>query len=321
MPSLSALAAALLLVPTASPSFGPDEVVKRVGGDLEIQTELKPSGYRSGPHLVDTALPAGYPPPTPPGAVELKRYPTVRRAEVTGRSDANRSASGFFPLFRHIQSRDIAMTAPVEVDYHEDAWTMSFLYRTADLGPTGRDGRVRVVDAPSRTVVAIGIAGRSGMRTVSRGLESVDAWLAENTDWVRDGEPRALYYNGPSVPARRQWAEVQVPVRRADEPRPMARTPEPSHSPSELIELAVERGAPMYNDGQPAACAAIYEVTVTSLLALGPDRLDDSSRDALAEALRTAATQPDVRERAWTLRRAMDRAWQGMQRAPLARSH
>ena len=69
----------------------------------------------------------------------------MRRAEVVKTGSAS-SNSGFWPLFRHIQRNTIEMTSPVEMDYEGPAeqervkrWTMSFLYRTPELGGTGVD--------------------------------------------------------------------------------------------------------------------------------------------------------------------------------------
>ena len=39
-----------------------------------------------------------------------------------------------------------------------------------------------------------------------------------------------------------------------------------------LIELAINRGAPLFNQGQSMACASIYEVAANSLLMAGVDR-------------------------------------------------
>jgi len=112
-----------------------------------IGEEVVVSGDRHlcGDAIAEGPLPVGYPRPTPPGVIEIKSYPGVRRAEVTGEGMRGASSRGFFPLFRHISSNDIAMTAPVEMDYGIDAetgaveegadgWRMSFLYRTEVLG-------------------------------------------------------------------------------------------------------------------------------------------------------------------------------------------
>ena len=80
----------------------------------------------------------------------------------------------------------------------------------------------------------------------------------------------------------------------------------PGNSAARIIALAVKRGVPLFNDGQPAACAAIYEVTAESLLALG--QLPPAAEKALRVALDDTARNSDAGERAWTLRRGLDRA-------------
>ncbi|MFN7019922.1 MAG: heme-binding protein [Phycisphaerales bacterium] len=183
--------------------------------------------YRSGRHVVDTPLPDGYPPPTPPGAIELKRYPVVRRAEVSRKDDPDGALfgmvggknAGFWPLFRHIQKRNIAMTAPVETDMPgsddsaDDAWRMAFLYRSPDLGPEGQAERgVVVKDAPEVTVLALGVSGKSGQSAADQSLKSLRAWLAAHPDWKQAGPARVLNYNDPFT--NPNWSEVQIVVER-----------------------------------------------------------------------------------------------------------
>jgi hypothetical protein len=204
---------------------GSPALIKRIGGDLVVEATRTGETYRCGNSVVETSLPAGYPAPTPPGAIDLKRYPSVRRAEGSRRSAPDRGRNGaFFSLFRHIQRRDIAMTSPVEMDYPgwsgdassaPQAWTMSFLYRTPDTGPMERSGDVRVVDTMPLTVVSVGLRGKYGRATEDRGLQQLSAWLDGQDQWERAGSPRALYYNGPYIRDSRKWAEIQIPVRPA----------------------------------------------------------------------------------------------------------
>lgn len=195
--------------------------VLRVGGDLEATVIRRGESHYFADCAITTPLPAGYPLPTPPGAIDLKRYPSIRRAEVTGdaRPDLGMNFA-FWPLFTHIKDRGIAMTSPVEMDYRGGEgekvgteWTMSFVYRTADLGPTGDLGRVRVVDTEPMTVLALGGKGSYSRRRVQDGVETLRRWLDEHPQWRAAGEPRALYYNGPEMPGGRKWYEVQIPVR------------------------------------------------------------------------------------------------------------
>jgi hypothetical protein len=115
----------------------------------------------------------------------------------------------------------------------EGSWTMSFLYRTADLGPTGEDGRVKVLDNPEMTVVAIGMRGAYGMGTVNAGLEELQKWFAGQDEWEPVGDPRGLNYNGPQVRMRDKWSEVQVQVRRKAKPVAQAAAGAASTAPAQ----------------------------------------------------------------------------------------
>jgi monofunctional biosynthetic peptidoglycan transglycosylase len=76
-----------------------------------------------------------------------------------------------------------------------------------------------------------------------------------------------------------------------------------------LTQLAINRGAPLFNDGQPAACAAIYEVAIEAMVALGADDLGRSVVERLEKGLADAKTDRDPAERAWTYRRTLDHAY------------
>ena len=72
------------------------------------------------------------------------------------------------------------------------------------------------------------------------------------------------------------------------------------------IEASISRGAPLYNAGEPRACAEVYTRTVKSLLCLAPGQLSPQAVERLATAVREAEETEDASERAWILRRAMD---------------
>lgn len=208
-----------LLLAVNPPAPGAEPV--RVGGEPSIRVEsLEDGGHRSGVFAVTTPLPEGYPRPTPPGTAEIKTHPVVRRAEVDAESAG--SGGGFWPLFRHIQSRGIEMTSPVEMDYHGmrpggepegESWTMSFLYRDRDQGPTGSDGRVEVVDLPAMTVLAVGVPGEGRGNAMVDAYQWAGRWLEDHPEWEVAGDVRTLQYDGPSVPSSRKWSELQVPIR------------------------------------------------------------------------------------------------------------
>jgi NADH dehydrogenase [ubiquinone] 1 alpha subcomplex assembly factor 1 len=77
----------------------------------------------------------------------------------------------------------------------------------------------------------------------------------------------------------------------------------------DLIEQAIARGVPLFNDDQPAACAAIYEITARSIVTLADDDLPDAARAALRNGLAAAEATRDPSARAWALRHALDAAW------------
>lgn len=202
--------------PVATTEDSPSIV--RLSGENDVEPRLAQDGWRAGVFFIDSPLPEGYPAPTPPGALDLKVYPSVRRAEIESRGSTR---GGFFPLFRHIQEREIPMTAPVEMDY--EGWTsdspperssMSFLYRTPDEGEAGTDGAIRVYDTETITVVSRGFNGSYRISSLNDELAEVEAWIESSDVWERAGEPRVFGYNGPNVPRNRMWGEVQIPVQR-----------------------------------------------------------------------------------------------------------
>ena len=235
---LSILPAMLWAAPEAPESVAPPHATaqppERVQGDESIQAEYDDKGaWRYEDMAIPTPLPVGYPAPTPPGVLEIKHYPSVRRAEVSGQTDS-RSANmqGFWPLFQHISRNEIAMTSPVEMEYAGDpaanpaaapaegeearpAWTMAFLYYQEDLGPTGADPadpRVTVRDTEPVTVLAMGLKGYWYAEKNEAIEKPLTDWLAANPQWRRAGEPRWFGYNGPEMPANRRWAEIQIPI-------------------------------------------------------------------------------------------------------------
>lgn len=250
---------------TAAPA--PGKVV-RLRGDAAVVPALSGDGYVL-PALglrIEAPLPEDYPPPTPPEMIELKTYPVVRRAEyrAAGRTSIGMNL-GFWPLFNHITKREIAMTSPVEMDYRTreggeplaavaptGSWTMSFLYRSRELGPTGADGRVVVVDAPAVTVVSVGILGPYGVDTTNRGVAELRAWFAKQSAWEPAGNPRALHYNGPSIPNDLRWSEVQMPVR-ATPPKPVQ--PAQANAPSTTPAIAPSPAAESPRPAAPATAA------------------------------------------------------------------
>ena len=64
---------------------------------------------------------------------------------------------------------------------------------------------------------------------------------------------------------------------------------------------------PLFNHGAPEATAAIYEVATRAVLS-GEYELPRRAQRALERGLRDGGRNHDMSDRAWTYRRAMDRA-------------
>ena len=79
-----------------------------------------------------------------------------------------------------------------------------------------------------------------------------------------------------------------------------------------VIELAIERGVPLYNAHKPEACAAVYEVAVKSLLEGYTDALDDADRKRLGEALAGIRKDHRASQQAWMLRYALDDVYRSL---------
>lgn len=164
--------------------------------------------------IIEAEMPQGFPPPTPVGEIELKRYPTYRTAEAV----ADESGA-FWTLFDHIKRHKIAMTAPVEISYQStDAGesgnlTMRFLYGNLGVGQTGSEGSVRVLDLQPQTVLSIGVRGDRTAQNVASARAELMKWIGLNSVKYRPaGGMRIMGYNSPFVPPGRRYFEVQIPI-------------------------------------------------------------------------------------------------------------
>ena len=79
----------------------------------------------------------------------------------------------------------------------------------------------------------------------------------------------------------------------------------------DLIRTAINRGAPLYNRGQAAACASIYEVTAKALLSFDAE-LPMSAQRPLRRALERMRNTHDPDRRAWIMREGLDAAYDAL---------
>lgn len=78
-----------------------------------------------------------------------------------------------------------------------------------------------------------------------------------------------------------------------------------------MIDGAIQRGAMLYNNGQAAACAAVYEVAASALL-MYDEELPREARMALTRAMRESAQMHSAEDRAWAMRRGLDQVVMAM---------
>lgn len=84
----------------------------------------------------------------------------------------------------------------------------------------------------------------------------------------------------------------------------------------ELIELAINRGVPLYNSGQAAACASVYEVAARALLQF-ENELPQDAQHPLRDALREMKQVNHAGEQAWIMRRGLDEAYRVLSRSKM----
>ena len=88
----------------------------------------------------------------------------------------------------------------------------------------------------------------------------------------------------------------------------------PARKAMSVIELAIERGVPLFNSGKPEACAAIYEVTARSLLTGHADALNDEDQKRLGKALNDIRKDHRPGKQAWVLRYALDDVYRSLRK-------
>lgn len=79
----------------------------------------------------------------------------------------------------------------------------------------------------------------------------------------------------------------------------------------DYLGRAIERGVPLFNDGNPEACAAVYATALEGVAASDGFGLAPDQRDNLGVWLDLAASVQDPGERAWAYRRIIDRLLSG----------
>ncbi|MGF1459725.1 MAG: heme-binding protein [Leptolyngbyaceae cyanobacterium] len=167
-------------------------------------------------------VPDGFPPPTAQHVIELKQYPAYRAATIAISGDLDSApAQAFSPLYEHISSNQISMTAPVETryptttldaDFSEGKAVVSFLYQSLDVVPESVTPNIQIEDMPPTLVVSLVMRGSYRYEMYTESLQKLQDWLLAHPDYRVAGTPRRLFYDGPFVPTPFKRSEVQIPV-------------------------------------------------------------------------------------------------------------
>ena len=161
---------------------------------------------------LDAPLPEGWPLPSLAGLVRIKEYPPVRAAWVRNTGSNNNQ---FMTLFRHINDKNIPMTAPVVMDFPQKTdgpAGMAFLYAKTDFGPNGTFGAVTVGDDAKLTVVSIGRWGSYTASARNKAAAQLNRWLDTHPEWRPSGPVRVLCYHSPFHFPWNKYSEIQIPV-------------------------------------------------------------------------------------------------------------
>jgi effector-binding domain-containing protein len=155
-------------------------------------------------------------PKTPPNALEIKIIPASK--VIISQTNDDYFANGnnlFMPLFRYIQSNDIAMTTPVEAEINPGAMYF-YIGGDAALRQLESSDSVKVKQLPARTVASIGIKGSYSESNFLKAKARLEAWIDEQGNYTITGPARAIYWNGPFTPGLLKRSEVHFPVKKTD---------------------------------------------------------------------------------------------------------
>ena len=170
-------------------------------------------------------LPEGFPSPTPGGSIEVKTYPPYKEATYLVQGNlASANQQAFYPLFGHISSNNISMTAPVEARYpsstledtdqaNEQGETrVSFLYRNTSVYPQEVVENITIENIPAMTVVSLGRQGDYSYQNYQDGIAQLKEWLKKHPEYHVVGLPRRFFYDGPYIPDAFKHSEIQIPI-------------------------------------------------------------------------------------------------------------
>ena len=157
------------------------------------------------------------------GEVELREYPELMLATVTGQGDN----SAFRLLFSYISgenrtrkklsmtapvitSEKIEMTAPVVSDANSFSFVMPLKYKLEEI-PEPLDSRIKIQRIPARRLAVIRFKGYARQKSVSEVKSRLLSALEKN-GLPTVGEPFLMRYNSPWTPGFMRRNEIGIEI-------------------------------------------------------------------------------------------------------------
>jgi len=195
--------------------IGPSEYVEAADSPMRVKTTITAvlMAAMLSAHPAAMAYEQAFP-KTPEGEVTVRTLPAGRIMTTAAEgSYFEQSGRLFSRLFDYIRANDVSMTVPVEGDL--DRAAMRFYAGSDAPGDLADTDAVRVETVPERTVASIGGQGAYSEGNLKDALGRLEAWLISQDRWRADGEPYAVYWNGPFTPWFMKRFEVHLPVAEA----------------------------------------------------------------------------------------------------------
>lgn len=216
-----------------------------------------------------------------------QRFTGTLSLENNGGFTSVRTAASTLPL---------AGTTGFRVTVQGDGRTYDFTVRRGDIAARGLNYRASVeTDAQAPTTVELPL---SVFRPTAYG-RPVNAPPLEAEQISSVGFLLADKQPGQFALEILSIETITQPIERREAPD------DPRAAVQQSFLRAIERGVPLFNEGNAAQCAAVYQTAVESVLILASGQLADEEYALLAASLDQARQQDAVRA-AWTLRYAMD---------------
>ena len=75
---------------------------------------------------------------------------------------------------------------------------------------------------------------------------------------------------------------------------------------SDLLERALRRGVPLYNDGDPIGCVAVYATALDAVLNTDTWGIPEKAQKRLLGEFNRVADMSEPRDQAWAYRKIID---------------